>query len=238
MGILTVVLWYGGHLVIQGKIESGLPRLVSYCINSNWERISGSLVRCGMVSCKLSVLHEKSSSSLIENRESRITANTLQRKLVGRIEFRNVKFSYPIRPDLPIMEDLTFTVEPGQVVALVGPSGGGKSSCIAMLEHFYEPNGGEVYLDGIPIREYDHKYLHTKVALVGQEPVLYARSVTENIGYGLDSYSNDDVQTSAKLANAHSFIMDTSDGYNTNVGEKGSQMSGEKVEFAKSVPMT
>ncbi|PIO70451.1 ABC transporter, ATP-binding protein [Teladorsagia circumcincta] len=216
MGILTVVLWYGGHLVIQGR-ELG-------------EVWNGLMQAVG------------ASRKVFEfiDRDPRVKnhGTYTPEKLVGRIEFKNVQFSYPIRPDLPIMTDLTFTVEPGQLVALVGPSGGGKSSCIAMLEHFYEPNGGEVLLDGVPIREYDHKYLHTKVALVGQEPVLYARSVTENIGYGLDTYSNDDVLTSAKLANAHSFIMDTSDGYNTNVGEKGSQMSGgqkQRIAIARAL---
>ncbi|KAK6049077.1 antigen peptide transporter-like 2 domain protein [Cooperia oncophora] len=226
MGILTVVLWYGGHLVIQGKIESGL--LVSFLLYQF--QLGENLRELGEVWNGL-MQAVGASRKVFEfiDREPRVKnhGKYAPEKLVGRIEFRNVKFSYPIRPDLPIMEDLTFTVEPGQVVALVGPSGGGKVELYS-----------NVYLDGIPIREYDHKYLHTKVALVGQEPVLYARSVTENIGYGLDSYSNDDVQTSAKLANAHSFIMDTSDGYNTNVGEKGSQMSGEKVEFVKSVPMT
>ncbi|VDO23444.1 unnamed protein product [Heligmosomoides polygyrus] len=237
MAILTVVLWFGGHLVIQGRIESGL--LVSFLLYQF--QLGENLRELGEVWNGL-MQAVGASRKVFEfiDREPKVKnhGTYAPEKLVGRIEFKNVKFSYPIRPDLPIMEDLTFTVEPGQVVALVGPSGGGKSSCIAMLEHFYEPTGGEVLLDGVPIREYDHKYLHTKVALVGQEPVLYARSVTENIGYGLDTYSNDDVQTSAKLANAHAFIMDTSEGYNTNVGEKGSQMSGgqkQRIAIARAL---
>jgi ATP-binding cassette subfamily B (MDR/TAP) protein 9 len=86
-----------------------------------------------------------------------------------------------------------------------------------MLEHFYEPHSGEVLFDGVPIRDYDHSYLHTKIALVGQEPVLYARSVHENITYGYSEAANNTemVQKAAKLANAHGFIMDTHEGYKT-----------------------
>ncbi|KAJ1369425.1 ABC transporter transmembrane region [Parelaphostrongylus tenuis] len=106
--------------------------------------------------------------------------------LRGRIEFRNVHFSYPTRNDVQILRDLSFIVEPGETVALVGPSGSGKSSCIALLENFYQPIAGQVLIDDVPIEEYEHHYIHRKIALVGQEPVLFARSVTENIRYGVE----------------------------------------------------
>ncbi|GMS98706.1 hypothetical protein PENTCL1PPCAC_20881 [Pristionchus entomophagus] len=237
MGILTVVLWYGGHLVILKQVDSGL--LVSFLLYQF--QLGENLRELGEVWNGL-MQAVGASRKVFEfiDRDPRVknTGSKKPEKMVGRIEFKNVKFSYPIRPDLPIMEDISFTAEPGQVVALVGPSGSGKSSCIAMLEHFYEPTSGEVLIDGIPVREYDHKFLHTKVALVGQEPVLYARSVTENIGYGMDHFDDDMVQAAAKMSNAHAFIMDTTDGYLTDVGEKGSQMSGgqkQRIAIARAL---
>ncbi|KIH63645.1 ABC transporter, ATP-binding protein, partial [Ancylostoma duodenale] len=163
--------------------------------------------------------------------------------LKGRIEFRNVHFSYPTRNNLPILRDLSFIVEPGETVALVGPSGSGKSSCIALLENFYQPNAGQVLVDGVPLEDYEHHYIHRKkkppnqIALVGQEPVLFARSVTENIRYGVDVMEADVVKA-AEMANAHGFIMQTTHKYETNVGEKGSQMSGgqkQRIAIARAL---
>uniref|UniRef100_A0A915M3Y1 ABC transporter domain-containing protein n=1 Tax=Meloidogyne javanica TaxID=6303 RepID=A0A915M3Y1_MELJA len=111
---------------------------------------------------------------------------------------------------------LSFSVEPGEVVALVGPSGSGKSSCIALLENFYSPSGGKVLIDGIPVCDYEHHYIHEKIALVGQEPVLFARSISENVAYGLDKCTTVDVVEAAKMANAHSFIIQTREQYQTN----------------------
>ncbi|CAD5209211.1 unnamed protein product [Bursaphelenchus xylophilus] len=243
MGILTVVLFYGGHLVIQGEISSGL--LVSFLLyqfqlGENLRELGevwNGLMQAVGASRKVFELIDREPKVI---NDGRIAPDGRNAQIEGRIEFRHVNFSYPTRPDLPIMNDLSFTVNPGEVVALVGPSGGGKSSCIAMLEHFYEPDSGEVLLDGVPIRDYDHKYLHNKIALVGQEPVLYARSVHENITYGYEpAYNNTEmVQKSAKMANAHNFIMDTTEGYETDVGEKGSQMSGgqkQRIAIARAL---
>lgn len=165
MGILTVVLFYGGHLVILGQIESGLLvsfLLYQFTIGENLRELGevwNGLMQAVGASRKVFELIDREPKILNNG-----TSNGNNGKLEGRIEFRNIKFNYPTRPDIPIMNDLSFTVNPGEVVALVGPSGGGKSSCIAMLEHFYEPNYGDIFLDGVSVRDYDHKYLHTKVS--------------------------------------------------------------------------
>ncbi len=113
-----------------------------------------------------------------------------------------------------------------------------RSSCIALLEHFYEPVGGTVLVDGLRIESYEHQYIHRRIALVGQEPVLFARSVAENVAYGLEGCTSADVVLASKMANAHSFIINTRDQYETNVGEKGSQMSGgqkQRIAIARAL---
>ncbi|KAL7080242.1 hypothetical protein ACQ4LE_000370 [Meloidogyne hapla] len=240
MGILTMVLFYGGHLVIQGKIDSGLLvsfMLYQFQLGENLRELGevwNGLMQAVGASRKVFELIDRQPEVL---NDGHVALDDRIARMEGRIEFRNVHFRYPTRPNVPVLKGLSFTVEPGQIVALVGPSGGGKSSCIALLEHFYEPESGEVLLDGIPIRDYDHKFLHRKVSLVGQEPVLYARSVRENIAYGSKA-TYEEVQQASKHANAHGFITEAQEGYETDVGEKGSQMSGgqkQRIAIARAL---
>uniref|UniRef100_A0AC11BB28 ATP binding cassette subfamily B member 9 n=1 Tax=Ovis aries TaxID=9940 RepID=A0AC11BB28_SHEEP len=136
------------------------------------------------------------------------------------------------------MENVSFSLSPGKVTALVGPSGSGKSSCVNILENFYPLEGGQVLLDGKPIGAYDHKYLHRVISLVSQEPVLFARSITDNISYGLPTVPFETVVEAAQKANAHGFIMELQDGYNTETGEKGAQLSGgqkQRVAMARAL---
>uniref|UniRef100_A0A8C0I7E6 ABC-type oligopeptide transporter ABCB9 n=1 Tax=Balaenoptera musculus TaxID=9771 RepID=A0A8C0I7E6_BALMU len=136
------------------------------------------------------------------------------------------------------MENVSFSLSPGKVTALVGPSGSGKSSCVNILENFYPLEGGRVLLDGKPISAYDHKYLHRVISLVSQEPVLFARSITDNISYGLPTVPFEVVVEAAQKANAHGFIMELQDGYNTETGEKGAQLSGgqkQRVAMARAL---
>lgn len=162
------------------------------------------------------------------------TKGTLQPEtLTGHVHFNNLSFSYPTRQERKVLQGFSLELRPGQLTALVGPSGGGKSTCVSLLERFYQPQQGEILLDGLPLQSYQHHYLHRKVALVGQEPVLFSGSVKDNIAYGLADCSLERVQEAARRANAHSFISQLEKGYDTDVGERGGQLSGgEKQRIA------
>ncbi|CAO2629638.1 ABC-type oligopeptide transporter ABCB9, partial [Lemmus lemmus] len=158
--------------------------------------------------------------------------------LEGRVDFENVTFTYRTRPHTQVLQNVSFSLSPGKVTALVGPSGSGKSSCVNILENFYPLQGGRVLLDGKPIGAYDHKYLHRVISLVSQEPVLFARSITDNISYGLPTVPFEMVVEAAQKANAHGFIMELQDGYSTETGEKGAQLSGgqkQRVAMARAL---
>ncbi|XP_004624317.2 antigen peptide transporter 2 isoform X1 [Octodon degus] len=154
-------------------------------------------------------------------------------KMQGRVEFRDVTFAYPNRPDQPVLKGVTFTLHPGKVTALVGPNGSGKSTVAALLQNLYQPTGGQVLLDGNPVSEYEHHYLHRQVSVVGQEPVLFSGSVRDNITYGLQSCEDDKVVAATRDALAYDFIEEMPDGIHTDVGEKGSQLAvGQKQRVA------
>ncbi|KAH9671329.1 ABC transporter B family member 1 [Citrus sinensis] len=157
-------------------------------------------------------------------------------RLRGEVELKHVDFSYPSRPDIPIFRDLSLRARAGKTLALVGPSGCGKSSVIALVQRFYEPSSGRVMIDGKDIRKYNLKSLRRHMAIVPQEPCLFASTIYENIAYGHESATESEIIEAARLANADKFISSLPDGYKTFVGERGVQLSGgqkQRVAIAR-----
>ncbi|XP_042533197.1 mitochondrial potassium channel ATP-binding subunit isoform X2 [Dipodomys spectabilis] len=148
-------------------------------------------------------------------------------QLRGAVTFENVSFSYPCRPGFEVLTDFTLTLPPGKIVALVGQSGGGKTTVASLLERFYDPTAGVVMLDGYDLRTLDPSWLRGQVVgFISQEPVLFGTTIMENIRFGKVDASDEEVYAAAREANAHEFISSFPEGYNTIVGERGATLSG------------
>ncbi|XP_034154754.2 ATP-binding cassette sub-family B member 9 [Pangasianodon hypophthalmus] len=237
LALQVAMLFYGGHLVVTDQMSGGtLISFIIYelelgeCLESIASVYTGLMQGVGAAEKVFEYIDRTPKHSL----DGQEAPDMLQ----GLVEFKNVTFAYPTRPETNVLKNVSFSIQPGEVTALVGPSGSGKSSCVSLLENFYTPQNGQVLLDGRPIETYQHGYLHSKVALVGQEPVLFARSVQKNIAYGLPAVPAEVVVTAAKKANAHNFICSLSKGYETGVGEKGTQLSGgqkQRVAIARAL---
>ncbi|XP_010013816.1 PREDICTED: multidrug resistance protein 1-like [Nestor notabilis] len=159
-------------------------------------------------------------------------------RLIGEIEFRNVHFGYPSRPDVKVLKGLNLKVQTGKTVALVGASGCGKSTTIQLLQRFYDPVEGEITLDGRDIRTLNVKWLRENIGIVSQEPVLFATTIAENIRYGREDISDAEIEQAAKEANAFDFISRLPDKFNTMVGERGAQLSGgqkQRIAIARAL---
>ncbi|KAF5186153.1 Abc transporter b family member [Thalictrum thalictroides] len=159
-------------------------------------------------------------------------------RVEGHIQFQNVCFSYPSRPSVTIFDKLCLNIPSGKIIALVGGSGSGKSTVISLIERFYEPLSGEVKLDGTDIRELELKWLRQQIGLVNQEPALFATSIRENILYGKDDSTMEEINRAAKHSEAISFISNLPDKYETQVGERGIQLSGgqkQRIAIARAI---
>ncbi|XP_027395680.1 phosphatidylcholine translocator ABCB4-like isoform X2 [Bos indicus x Bos taurus] len=156
----------------------------------------------------------------------------------GNLEFRDVHFSYPARPDVQILKGLNLKVESGQTVALVGNSGCGKSTVVQLVQRLYDPDVGSIIIDGQDIRTFNVKYLREIIGVVSQELVLFATTVAENIRYGRGNVTMDEIQQAVKEANAYEFIMRLPQKFDTLVGERGAQLSGgqkQRIAIARAL---
>jgi ATP-binding cassette, subfamily B (MDR/TAP), member 1 len=165
---------------------------------------------------------------------------TIEGGLKGEIEVKGLEFTYPSRPEQQVLFDFNLSIKAGQTAALVGPSGGGKSTIMGLLERFYEQSKGVITIDGVDIRDFDPVWLHKEIGIVTQEPTLFAATISENIIYGVDpaTVTGEQIVAAAKAANCHNFIIELNDGYNTMVGERGASLSGgqkQRVAIARAM---
>lgn len=155
------------------------------------------------------------------NRVPKIDSDNMEgqilQEVTGQVEFKQIRFTYPSRPESIIFKDFNLQVPAGKTVALVGGSGSGKSTVIALLQRFYDPLGGEILLDGVAIDKLQLKWLRSQMGLVSQEPALFATTIKENILFGKEDASPEEVVEAAKASNAHNFISQLPQGYDTQV---------------------
>ncbi|KAF8031804.1 hypothetical protein BT93_D0883 [Corymbia citriodora subsp. variegata] len=232
--------WYGGKLISHGQITSKALFETFMILISTGKVIADA----GSMTTDIAKGSDTVGSVFaILDRQTRIepedTEGHQPKKITGHVEFCRVDFAYPQRPDVIILKDFSFKIEAGKSTALVGQSGSGKSTLIGLIERFYDPIKGTVEIDGRDMRSYQLRALRKHIALVSQEPTLFAGTIKENIVYGIShEMSETEVIEAARAANAHDFIVALKDGYNTWCGEKGVQLSGgqkQRVAIARAI---
>nr|XP_050862697.1 mitochondrial potassium channel ATP-binding subunit isoform X1 [Vespula vulgaris] len=241
-GILLCTLYFGGHLMSIGQLTSGdlmAFLMATQIIQRSLSQLSllfGTYVRGVTAGARIFEYLNMPPSQMMVGGET-IEGKTLS----GDIEFKNVKFSYPTRPDHIILKNFNLNIPSGKTVAIVGSSGNGKSTIAALLERFYDVNEGSISIDKWDIRSLNSSYLRgTVLAYINQEPVLFATSIMENIRYGKQDATDEEIVQAAKEANAHEFITKFPNGYETQVGERGAQLSGgqkQRIAIARALLM-
>ncbi|MGJ4897017.1 MULTISPECIES: ABC transporter ATP-binding protein/permease [unclassified Bradyrhizobium] len=236
---VVAILWVGSHDVLTGAISAGrLGQFVLYAafaaaglgqLSEVWGEVSAA---SGAAERLFELLHV----------QPEITAPAQPRPMPeparGDLGFERVSFAYPGRPDVRVLDDVSFAIRAGEKVAIVGPSGAGKSTLFHLLLRFYDPASGSISFDGVPVRAADPRRMRERIALVPQESVVFAASARENIRFGRPEATDAEVERAADLAHASEFIRRLPDGFDTSLGERGVTLSGgqrQRIAIARAI---
>ncbi len=239
-GAIVGVIWYGSTLVLHGELSVGdLTTYILYSmfvgaamgtfpdLYANVQKALGATERI------VEILSEKSEDISINAAE-----NVTKEKVKGELTFSNIHFAYPSRKEVEVLKGLSFNANAGEKVAIVGPSGAGKSTIASLILRFYEPQQGEILFDGKPASDYALTCIRNQVAIVPQDVLLFGGTIRENIAYGKLNATDEEIINSAKQANAHNFIQNLPEGYNTIVGDRGMKLSGgqrQRIAIARAL---
>ena len=233
---VAAILWYGGNSVIDGNITAGsLVAFLTYAVNisnpiKRLSKVIGSIQKAMAAAQRVFFVLDLPEE--ITNAPGAVELPNVK----GSVEFKNVSFEY--NPGEVVLKNFSFQAKPGQVIAFVGPSGAGKSTVASLLPRFYDVTEGSVTIDGIDVRDVTLESLREQVGIVPQETVLFNGTVYDNILYGRLDATKEEVEAAAKAANAHNFIMNLSEGYETKLGDRGVNISGgqrQRIAIARAI---
>jgi ATP-binding cassette subfamily B (MDR/TAP) protein 1 len=239
-GAIALGFWFGGTLSVRGQLTIGNMFKV---FGLNLIAVIGLLMGMQLLpDLRKAEPAIRNMLKVIKRKpQLRPSGGKQPGQIIGHIEFKNVCFTYPTRPNVQVLKDFNLEIKPGQTVALVGASGSGKSTIVGLLEKFYVPDSGQIILDDQDLNEIDPRWLHRNIGIVTQEPTLFAGTIRDNILYAvseLREVSDDEIRTAAIAANAHDFIMQLPNGYDTVLGERGVSLSGgqkQRVAIARAM---
>ena len=233
---VTMIIWYGGNNVINGTITAGsLVAFLTYAVNisnpiKRLTRVIGNIQKA-LAAAQRVFMTIDMPEEIAESRDAKQLP-----EVSGKVEFQNVSFAYDDKGN--VITDLSFSVKPGEVIAIVGPSGAGKSTIATLMPRFYDVNKGDIKIDGHSVREVTLDSLREQVGIVPQETMLFNGSVYNNILYGRLDATKEEIEAAAKAANAHDFIMQLTDGYETKLGDRGVNLSGgqrQRIAIARAI---
>lgn len=237
-GAISFVVWYGAQMIQAGELH--LSQLIQFVIYSGFvggtlggfADMFGQLQKTIGATQRVRELMDTDSELIVHNE------NVKAERLTGEIEFQNVEFAYPSRKEVTVLKDVSFKAGKGEHIAIVGGSGGGKSTIASLVLRFYSADNGKVLIEGKPIQDYDLSALRKQIAYVPQDVILFGGTIYENILYGKPDASKEEVMEAAKKANAWKFIESFPDQFETMVGERGIQLSGgqkQRIAIARAV---